>query len=348
MSMKGLFLFVTVLATGLCGAVYAEDPGDLLRINLSREVVVGDKILPTGTWEIRWVDNDANPTIKVYRENAVNAEVITLSIPTQDNKKVKTTEAVIEKIGPDYFLTQIWIQGERTGYQLRLPNQIASLKHEDMQRIPATFVSSSRFARGAEMEGQARTHTAQGLGGPDDRYLNGVAIARAYTPTLSEDVAVALNAPIPSLPEAVEPGPAEIAEPQVDAPSNENAVAQAEPVPSPVVSESAQVEAAEERAEERAEEQAKLNEPEPAVDVSEPQLAQNNEAPALPETQVSSFQEPQGELAEVIPPQLPSVDESPAESSDFDRELPATASNWLEFALIGGVLVGLAFAVRWG
>src|SRR6185295_14326237 len=136
---------------------FAQSPGDLFTINLPREVVVGDKILPAGVWDIRWTDSGKTPTIKLYRDNALNVEVPIMSVASEDNGKHEATEGLIEKIGSYYYLTRIWIKGERTDNKILLPSHASALQHGDSREIAAEFVSNSWFSQGARSEGQNRT-----------------------------------------------------------------------------------------------------------------------------------------------------------------------------------------------
>lgn len=346
MSLKGSCLLTAMLVVGLCAGSYAESPADLFTINLSREVIVGDKILPAGLWEIRWQDQGPNPMLTIYRDNAINAEVGTVSIRSEDDKKRKTTEGVIEKIGPEYYLTSIWVKGQRTGYKIVLSPEVANLQREDMQRLQADFVSGSRFSQGALMEGQARTHQAQGLGGPDGRLQTGVVLARTYYPTPPQSEAVAAIVPeaLPTTEEVAEVFPSELqpfpTEPALSEPgqeplsalSNQDSNGQASPQiveEAPAVTQSAQVE------------------PPEALPAVEP-LSAEAEQPQDDNTAAQQVQaEPDSNLSD-----LSAIEESGSpESQDtvvFDGELPATASNWLGICLIGLALVGLSFAVRWG
>lgn len=194
MSVK-VSLLVTIVVAVFCVGLYAQSPGDVFTVRFSQDVVVGDRILPAGLWDIRWDGTKNSPTLKLYHNNVLNMEVPVVTVPSEDNYKRSISEAVIEKIGSDYYLTNVWVEGERTGHAIRLLPQTAAFHSGEVQRIPAKFASASVFAKGAWIEGQSRSHAAMGLGNPDDKSMTGVVVARAFTPTRPQDDALVQNRP---------------------------------------------------------------------------------------------------------------------------------------------------------
>jgi len=363
MSAKISSLLVTLCIVAFGAGLDAQDRGDVFTVGFSNEVVVGDKVLPMGLWDVRWEDSRANPTLKFYRGNVLNAEIAAVSITAEDNKKARTSEAVIEKIGPDYHLTHIWIKGERTGYTFRMNPQIASFQHGDVQRIPATFASGSWFAQNAGIEGQARSHVAQGLGNPDDRYRAGVVVARMFTPALPEsDVAAQIPlSDLSTLPDdQVE---------RLNAGLNEepagDALAQSESQFIPEdrsVDESAGVQdlpATDETTLNREAEVQGLSEEE-SLDSAEPQpqeeiaLNRPDEADSNidddADSNLDAAEQYQEDLAGLTASEHAEVVESaryePQEFEGLPEALPATASYWAAFLLLGLAMVGLSFLVR--
>jgi len=328
-------LFVTVLIAGFCVGLYAQNrnPGDLLRVQFSHDVVVGDKVLPAGPWDIYWDGGKTDPTLKLYHDSVFNAEVPAVLIGSEDNQKRPETEAVIEKIGSDYFLTNIWIKGERSGYAIRLLPQTIALRQGDVHHLPAKFVSASWFSQGAQMEGQARSHNAEGLGGPEGGHKNGVVIARAYVPMMPPTEVLVENRPSDVL---------ILSEEGVDVLDTSNKEpTEIEPEPTILV---------------------QIPDPEPIVEdpvvallvenneieVAEAVLAENNEpveeevTPVIALTEEEVYVEPI-ELAAVTEEEP--IAEPPAEFQGLPDFLPATASNWAAFLLLGGALVGLALRI---
>lgn len=320
MSAKVIRLLVALLAVGLCTGVYAAvNPSDLLLVNFSQEVVVGDKILPVGTWEFRWDGSKVNPTMKIYRDDAKNVEIVTTTIPTPGNEKMKESSIVLEKIGPDFHLTKIWIKAERKGFLIPTSSLAASLPHGEVRTYKANFESASRFVQDAPMEGQARSHNAQGLGFLDDN-LHGIVLARNYTIETQQEVAVA-QVVIPAPPqESLRIESLTSTTETLKVAPETSSVRQTEVIaPEPIVStpEVAQIE--------------------PVIAPQETvQIAQTSEEPAI---------EQPAELAAASPVEEP-VAEPEQQQEVFDGALPATASNWLAFVVIGIGLIGLSFMVR--
>jgi len=333
-------LFVTVLIAGFCVGLYAQkrNPGDVISVQFSHDVVVGDKMLPAGPWNIYLTGSTTDPTLMLYHDNVFNAEVPVVLIGSEDNQKRPETEAVIEKIGTDYFLTNVWIKGERSGYALRLPPQTATLRNGDVHHLPAKFISASWFAQGAEMEGQARSHNGQGLGGPEGSTGKGIVVARAYEFRMPPTELVAENRPSEDVVVVTE-------EQIVLLDTSNQAPPELEPEPIAIV----QV-------------------PEPLPIIEEPVVtlqSENNVVVALPEIEEPleiTPALPEAEAiaeVEVAPEELPAFEETevaalseqepieqPAEFQGLPDTLPATASNWAAFLLLGGALITLALRVR--
>jgi len=391
MSAKISSLLVTLCIVAFGAGLDAQDRGDVFTVGFPNEVVVGDKVLPMGLWDIRWEESHANPTLKFYRGNVLNAEIAAVSITAEDNKKARTSEAVIEKIGPDYHLTHIWIKGERTGYTFRMNPQIASFQHGDVQRIPATFASGSWFAQNAGIEGQARSHVAQGLGNPDDRHPAGVVVARTFTPALPEsDVAAQIPlSDASTLPDdQVERLIAGLDEERagdalaqsespllsedgnsvdgniVDGNIDESERAEALPVTDETtLNREADVQGLSEEEsldspEPQPQEEIALNRPDdPDFNIdddadsidAESNIADSN-IDVDAESNIDSEEQSPEELAGLTASEQAEVVESaryePQEFEGLPEALPATASYWAAFLLLGFAMVGLSFLVR--
>lgn len=326
MSARISTLFVLLMLAGSFTGLYAQSPGDLFNVGFSRDVVVGDKILPAGSWDIRWEDSRANPMLKFKRGNTMSAEFAAVSVTREDNKKSAATEAVVETIGPDDYLTNIWIKGERTGYAFRLPPETRLLRHGEVQRIPASFMSGSWFTQGAQIEGQSRSHVGQGLGNPGDRSSAGFVAQIPLADATSLPSYRGLNA-ISTTEVRPETTPVQSGE-----------IAQSE---TPLGQEGEVTQAASP----------------PSVDSFDPEqsLPADNDAALNPEVEgiVSPDEQSPTEVAELTPFEQPSEIEPPSaetpglpEEEEQIAELPATASYWPAYLLIGFAAIVLSQMVR--
>jgi hypothetical protein len=111
--------------------VNAQSAGETVVVSLSNDVMVGDKMLPKGEYQI----TNASPVSPVlqffsndrlkYEANAIGARV-----PVRNSLLAKHTALVLEKIGPRYYLREIWVGGRASGLEIALPDRARRLKRE--------------------------------------------------------------------------------------------------------------------------------------------------------------------------------------------------------------------------
>lgn len=149
-------LILLVLATGV--TAYAIDQG--LQVRIPNEVLVNGKRLPAGEYEIRKLSN-LNTVFQFYNQDEMKYQTYALPIRTEADVVVEDPKVVIQKVGRDYYLTEIWLSGTKTGYELPLPDRARSLQRELEQtvsgeKIENTPVASNRPASSnSSVEAQA-------------------------------------------------------------------------------------------------------------------------------------------------------------------------------------------------
>ena len=92
--------------------------------------VVGDTRLPAGSYEIR-TPEDTSPDILEIRSVDRRTAVIfdTQSAQSRNDQVEKKTELIFDKVGDQYFLSQIWVAGTASGSELprsRMEKRLAS------------------------------------------------------------------------------------------------------------------------------------------------------------------------------------------------------------------------------
>jgi len=113
------------------GRLYGQTAHETLVMTIPDDVVVGKNVLPKGDYEITNTSPVA-PMLRFYNQDRGRYEALTLAVrTTTDNLRASdNTKLVLEKIGSQYYLTQIWIYGRANGLEIPLTNRARSLKHE--------------------------------------------------------------------------------------------------------------------------------------------------------------------------------------------------------------------------
>jgi hypothetical protein len=87
--------------------------------NVPFAFVVGDTRLPAGKYEIRTPEFDSPNLLEIRSPNRHTSVFFdTAAAQTRGDKIVKKTELVFDKVGDQYFLSQIWVSGSASGSEL--------------------------------------------------------------------------------------------------------------------------------------------------------------------------------------------------------------------------------------
>jgi hypothetical protein len=115
-------LFLTLCLLTVAGGVVANahvDSDSRIQANIPFVFTVGDTTLPAGKYEIRTLD-DASSDVLILRSADGDTSVIFVTENTRrrDNQPAAKTELVFNKVGDNYFLSQIWVTGNASGSEL--------------------------------------------------------------------------------------------------------------------------------------------------------------------------------------------------------------------------------------
>lgn len=107
-----------LLVGGLTAAQAQMDSNTILDANIPFQFVVGRTTLPAGKYVIRPID-ESEDTPNVLEIRSANGKVGTIldTENTSLNQAPRKTEVIFDKIGNQYFLSQIFVEGENYGVQ---------------------------------------------------------------------------------------------------------------------------------------------------------------------------------------------------------------------------------------
>ena len=108
-----------LLILGEFAATYAQmDSDTILRVKIPNEFVVRDKTYPAGDYIIKPVDNDLKFQYILELIGPGSSPAIFETNGTSVNEAPRNTELVFEKVGEQYFLSQIFAKGDANGNEI--------------------------------------------------------------------------------------------------------------------------------------------------------------------------------------------------------------------------------------
>jgi hypothetical protein len=119
-NLSKLLMALCLLAAGggVVANAQAEQPA-IIEANVSHAFLVGNATLPPGKYEVRRID-DTNPNVSEIRSADGRTAVVfeTEDAQLRDDQPASKTELVFNKIGNQYFLSQVWVAGSLNGREL--------------------------------------------------------------------------------------------------------------------------------------------------------------------------------------------------------------------------------------
>ena len=109
-------LLVMVAFVSALASASAQTPSHNLSADIPFEFNVGDKTLPAGTYLISQINGDGSVLRVRNSDDNQNAIRLTNSVTTAQPKEISTL--VFERYGERYFLSQIWVVGNREGREM--------------------------------------------------------------------------------------------------------------------------------------------------------------------------------------------------------------------------------------
>ena len=107
-----LFVFTALL---LATAVHAQST--YVTASVPFDFVVADQTYPAGDYAVKSISNTGVP---ILIRNSDKAEGLALSVACSSVKPSTTTKLVFHRMGGQYFLYQVWQEGNTTGREFPL------------------------------------------------------------------------------------------------------------------------------------------------------------------------------------------------------------------------------------
>jgi hypothetical protein len=121
MSVTRLAVTTTLLIGSM--AVVAQGPvKDTLMVTFPNQVIVAGKPLPPGEYTVRQLESTASPRILEFAsEDGTQVQATASTIPMEENVPRDATGVILEQRGNNYYVSKIWVAGQRYGYQFEPP-----------------------------------------------------------------------------------------------------------------------------------------------------------------------------------------------------------------------------------
>lgn len=115
-----LFLMLCLLTVGAGIVANAQiDTGVTIQANVPFAFMVGDTTLPAGKYDIKALEGEPPNVLELRSINGHTAVVFdTENVETRGDQIVNKGELVFDKIGDNYFLSQVWMAGSSSGSEL--------------------------------------------------------------------------------------------------------------------------------------------------------------------------------------------------------------------------------------
>ena len=113
-----IFLAGAILLIGITAASAQVDPQSKITTNVPFSFVVDGKTYPAGTYSFGRLDTNGGDSSQLVMYGPKDLQAILNTTPTIAASEAKDTHLVFEKVAGQYFLSQIWGQGDAQGAKL--------------------------------------------------------------------------------------------------------------------------------------------------------------------------------------------------------------------------------------
>jgi hypothetical protein len=141
----GLMIALTL---GVAAVSARAQSYDHITANIPFEFTVGGKQLPAGTYTVRQL-SPGTPYLFSLRGRDTQAIASGFTNAIQANTTAAQTKLVFHKYGEQYFLSEVWIDGEDTGHQFLKSRAERELKREMARNFSrpemAAIVAAGQF-----------------------------------------------------------------------------------------------------------------------------------------------------------------------------------------------------------
>ena len=135
------FAAAAVLVWGAFQPASAQLPKiDKVRVTLPYKVMAGEKTLPAGDYTIEQQPTDGDSRVlMIYNSSGFKLQAMAMTTRSVEPKSPSQSTVSLLHYGKIYYLDKVWLEGNRWGYVIALPEKVRS--HEkDMETVvlPAT------------------------------------------------------------------------------------------------------------------------------------------------------------------------------------------------------------------
>ena len=132
------------LGLGLLLAVSAAQAQETrVKANIPFDFVVGNQILPAGEYLVA-SEGSTNQTIVIRSDDSKTA-ILSLTNSCSSSKPSDMSKLVFHRLANRYFLSQVWVEGNSSGWQL--PHSKAEIEMAKNNDKSEQFVLAARLTR---------------------------------------------------------------------------------------------------------------------------------------------------------------------------------------------------------
>jgi hypothetical protein len=120
----------------------AQPMYDRIHVNLPYTVALQNDTLQPGDYIIQQLPSAAGDgrILLFYSNDGMKFETSAMTIPALDPNTPRDTKVILNQVGPDYYISKIWVQGKDYGYELPVPK---SIKERQNERATETSLSAT-------------------------------------------------------------------------------------------------------------------------------------------------------------------------------------------------------------
>ncbi len=125
-----------------------------IKVNVPHSFVVNNTTLPPGSYTIKVVDDYSNLNVLEIRSANGKMNVLFDTEPVNLEREKRQSEVVFDKIGDNYFLSQVFLKGDESGNQV--------VKSKQQRRLEETGAVAERSSMEASpVQAKAVKQTAK-------------------------------------------------------------------------------------------------------------------------------------------------------------------------------------------
>jgi hypothetical protein len=120
-----------VLAAALSAVAFAQPPKqDTVQVTLPYPVIVGGKTLQPGTYTIEQMPDTGDTPVLVIYNNGFRLQTVAMTVRSLDLKPPAKCSVNLRRLGINYYLAQVWVEGNPYGYTIVLPASVRNREKE--------------------------------------------------------------------------------------------------------------------------------------------------------------------------------------------------------------------------